>query len=83
MHVCALGPIPAVRSRFSCRHMLGGCDIQGRSFSTGSCIANEVVNSVLMSGFTVTTSEVKPSELHIPPICCGVKGSKGEQTLYI
>lgn len=73
----------AVQSRFSLKHMLSGFDIQGWSLSTGSCIANEVVNSVLMSGFTVTTSEVKPSELHILPICCGVKGSKGEQTLYI
>lgn len=50
-----------------------GFDIQGWSRATGSCVANEVVNSVLMSGFTVTTSEVKPSELHILPICCGVK----------
>jgi len=53
--------------------MLCGFDNQGWSLSTGTCIANEVVNSVLMSGFTVTTSEVKPSELHILPICCGVR----------
>lgn len=63
--------------------MLSGFGIQGWLLSTGSCVANEVVNSVLMSGFTVTTSEVKPSELHILSICCGVKGSKGEQTFYI
>lgn len=63
--------------------MLRGFDIQGWSLSTGSCVANEVVNSVLMSGFTVTTSEVKPSELHILPICCGVRGWKREQTLSI
>lgn len=53
------------------------------ALSTGSCVANEVINSVLMSGFTVTTSEVKPSELHILPICCGVRGWRGEQTLSI
>lgn len=63
--------------------MRHGFDLQGWSVSTGTCIANEVVNSVLMSGFTVTTSEIKPSELHILPICCGVGGSKGEQTLCI
>ena len=63
--------------------MLSGFDIQGWSLSTGSSVANEVVNSVLMSGFTVTTSEVKPSKLHILPICCGVRGLKREQTLYI
>lgn len=28
-------------------------------------VANKVVNSVLMSGFTVTTSEVKPSMFHV------------------
>lgn len=52
-------------------------------FSTGSNVANEVVNSVLMSGFTVTTSEVKPSMFHVPPICSGVRGSEMEQTLPI
>lgn len=61
--------------------MLGGVDTQGWSLSAGSGVANEVVNSALMSGFTITTSEVKPSELHILPICRGVGGSKGEQTL--
>jgi hypothetical protein len=52
-------------------------------FSTGSNVANEVVNSVLMSGFTVTTSEVKPSMFYVPPICSGVRGSEMEQTLPI
>lgn len=73
----------AVQIRFSLKCMLGGFDIHGWSLSTGSSVANEVVNSVLMSGFTVTTSEVKPSEHHVLPICCGVRGSKGEQTLCI
>lgn len=56
--------------------MLGGVDTRCWSLSAGSSVANEVVNSALMSGFTVTTSEVKPSELHILPICRGVGGWK-------
>lgn len=66
-----------VQSRFSLKRMLRGLNILGWLLSTGTCIANEVVNSVLMSGFTVTTSEVKPPELHILPICCGVGRFEG------
>lgn len=71
--------------------MLSGFDmIQCWLLSAGSYVANKVVNSVLMSGFTVTTSEVKPSEHHIPSICCSVtvgawvsREGEAEQTLCI
>lgn len=65
------------------KYMLSQSESLYQLFSTGSNVANEVVNSVLMSGFTVTTSEVKPSMFHVPPICSGVRGSEMEQTLPI
>lgn len=68
IHDYMRGGFTVVQSRFSLKLMRSRSDIQSWSLSTGSSIANEVVNSVLMSGFTVATSEVKPSSIFSPSV---------------